>query len=297
MANREDWGAAKDAARADMERQLAGMSIPEDLKQKLRQNFEQALLQKETEMGAPSNDYFGAEKWDEAVQRYRDLGARTRAPVALDQRQADQARGLQMGALGLMDRAARGEAPSVAEAQGRLAGANIQRGAIAQTGGARGVGGAIAATNAAGRTMGDNLVGSLAGTTMARANEATQDRNAFAQGATGVRGQDIGAATTNAEMLAKSRAQDEARQQQFEKMGWNTRNAELQSNVELQRQEDAKKEELAKMRAAQANSEAGTAKTAASMGSAAMMSGALFFSDKRTKYELPMGSLAHMRGR
>lgn len=283
----------KDGVRRQLESQLANQSIPEDLKQKIRQNLETKLLESDVAYADKEVDTFGAEKWDDAVQRYRDLGARTRAPVALDQRQADQARGLQIGALGTLESAAQGNAPSTAAIQGQLQREQIAGGAVAGMGAARGVGGQVAAARGLGGAMGNQLVGSLAGTTMARANEANQDRNAFAGATQGVRQQDIGAATTNAELMAKSRAQDEARQQGFEKMGWATRNAQMGANTEVRRQTDAKRVEIAQQKAAQANRESAAGKTAASVGSALLMSASMF-SDERTKYELDMGALSRI---
>lgn len=285
----------KDAVRQQLEGQLKNQSIPEELKQQIRQNLEVMLLKSDVQYADKEIDQFGAERWDEAVQRYRDLGARTRGAVQLDQTQADQARGLQMGALGILDRAAQGNAPSQAAITGQLQQQQaIQQGAQ-NLGVARGLGAQVNMASRAGGAMGNQLIGALANTTMARGAEANQDRNAFVNAAGQVRGQDIGAATTNAELLAKSRAQDEARQQQFEKMGWNTRNAQLGANVELQRQTDAKRQEIAQLKAAQANRETAAGKTAASVGAGAMMAMSMF-SDERTKYEMgPLADLARKR--
>lgn len=288
------WEEQKRRAREKQNRELADLSAPEDAKQKARDNLEALLAAKEAEMAPTSVSRFGADRWDDAVARYRDMGAQRRAAVQLDQRQADQARGLQMGALGLMDQAAQGNAPSVAEAQGRMAATGI-RGAAGQA--AAGVrGNQVGAMMGAGRAMSGQLVGSLGNVTMARANEATQDRNAFAQGAAGVRGQDIGAATTNAELVARSRAQDEARQQQFEKMGWSTRKAQLDANVELARQKQDKENEARQLAARRAAGSGETAKTAASIGSAALMSLAMF-SDEDTKHLMDFGALSGIRKR
>lgn len=283
----------KDGVRRQLESQLANQSIPEDLKQKIRQNLETKLLESDVAYADKEVDTFGAEKWDDAVQRYRDLGARTRAPVALDQRQADQTRGLQIGALGTLESAAQGNAPSTAAIQGQMQRDQALTQGTAALGAGRGVGAQVAAARGVGGAMGNQLVGSLAGTTMARANEANQDRNAFAGATQGVRQQDIGAATTNAELVAKSRAQDEARQQGFEKMGWATRNAQMGANTEVRRQTDAKRAEIAQQKAAQANRDSAAGKTAASVGSALLMSASMF-SDERTKYELDMGALSRI---
>lgn len=284
----------KDAVRRQLEAQLNNQSIPEDLKQQIRAKLETLMLESDVAYADKEVEQFGAERWDDAVQRYRDLGARTRGPVQLDQAQADRARALQMGGLGLMDQAARGEAPSVAEAQGRLSATGIRGAAGQSIAGVRG--NQVGASMAAGRGMGNQLVGSLGNIAMGRANEATQDRTAFSNAAGSVRGQDIGAATTNAELVAKSRAQDEARQQQFEKMGWNTRNAQLGANVELQRQTDAKRQEIAQQKAARAGQAAATAKQAASMGAGALMS-MMAFSDPRTKTEIEYGALDSLKKR
>ena len=288
----------QDEVRRQYEQALAGMDgpIPDDVKEMMRQQLETQILSKDIQQGPAPNDYFGADKWDDAVQRYRDLGARTRGPVQLDQRQADQTRGLQMGALGTLERAAQGGAPSQAAIGGQLQGQQIQAQNTASLGAARGVGGQIAAARGAGLNMGNQLVGSLAQSTLARAGEANQDRNAFVGAAGGVRGQDIGAATTNAELIAKGRAQDEARQQGFEKMGWNTRNSQMGANVEIQRQEDAKKAELRERERAANMEDDETAKIGAKIGTG-MGAGLMSFvtpSDEKTKYQLPMGALGHI---
>lgn len=285
----------KEQARQQFEKQLKERGLPRDLEEQQRRSFETALLQKDVEVGPGSNDYFGADTWDAAVDRYRDRGAQRRDAVQLDQRQADQTRGLQMGALGTLENAVRGNAPSQAAITGQMQHDQILQQNTQAMGGARGVGGQLTAARAAGGAMNNQLVGSLAGTTLARAGEANQDRNTFAGAAGQVRGQDIGAATTNAELVAKSRAQDEARQQSYERMGWQTRNAQLGSNVELQRQEDAKRAEIRRLQSAEATRDSGAGKTAASAGTAAMMAGlSFFFSDERTKHELPIGSLGHI---
>lgn len=264
-----------------------------DIREQLRNKLELQILAMDTAQGAGKNEYFGAEKWDDAVQRYRDLGAQKREAVQIDQRQADQTRGLQMGALGTLENAAKGNAPSQAAITGQLQRGQILGQNTQALGGARGAAGGITAARQAGGAMGNQLVGSLAQTTMARAGEANQDRNAFVGAAGQVRGQDIGAATTNAELVAKSRAQDEARQQGFERMGWSTRNSQLQANVELERQEQAKRAEIEARRGREAAMDAETAKTAAGVGSS-VVSSSLSFSDERTKRVLDMGSLAHM---
>lgn len=216
---------------------------------------------------------------DRDVNRYRALGSETRAPITLDQRRADRARGLQVGALGMLETAAKGDAPSAAAIQGRLAADQINTSNMRALGGARGIGGAVASANAVSPAMGNQLVGSLSNVAQARANEAAQDRTAFAGTSAGVRGQDIGAATTNAELAAKSQALDEARQQGMERLGWNTRNAQLQGNAEYWRQFE---ERIAAAKRAgeedKANKIAG-AKTAAGIGLGALLA----FSDVRTK--------------
>jgi len=282
-----------DIARQQIEAEMDKKNLDEELKEKLRSKLDQKILSEDVARGAPTNDYFGFEKWDEAVNRYRGLGARQRGAVQLDQTQTNALRGQQLGSLGLLETAAQGGAPSQATNLHQIGAEQAREAAARGMAGARGAGAQVAGLRGslAGYGAG-SLANTQSATTMA-AGEAAADRGALSGAATGVRGQDIGAATTNASLLAKSRAQDEARQQAYERMGWNTRQTQLGSNIELQRQEDAKKAELRALQRAEATRDSGAGKSAAQAGMAAGMMALSFLSDVRSKERpMPVGSLA-----
>jgi hypothetical protein len=180
---------------------------------------------------------------DKDVERYRNMGATSQAGPQLDQTQANQARGLQMGSLGMLENAARGNAPSQAAIMGQSMGSQT-------------MGAGLSAASAASGGPGSQLAGmraAITGTTQAnqqnagqlmamRNKESATDMGAFAHGASGVRGQDISAATTNAQLEGQQRALNEQRQQSFERMAFDTRNAELNAQMQQRAQRDAEEQ-------------------------------------------------------
>lgn len=231
-------------------------------------------------------DVLGTSAADRDVEHYRTAGARTRAPVALDQSQADGARAMQLGSLGMLERAAAGGAPSQAQHLGQLEMSNAMQGQMGAAAGARGVGSQIAAMRGATSAAGGQMAGVNSQTMGMRAKEAETDRGALLGAASAMRGHDIAAATENAKLEAQGRAQDEARRQAFERFGWNTRNAQLQGGVEQDRQF---KQEVA------ANKALAAQKTASDVGigMSAASAGLGLISDERAKKNVtPMGSLA-----
>ncbi len=167
----------------------------------------------------------GTSAYDQTVDKFRDKGLAShgRAAVALDQGQADEARGLQMGGLGLMGAAARGHAPSRAEALGTAATDTTARGALAGLAGGRGAGAAIAGANAAGAAAAGRMAQQNASATELRGQEMARNQQEFAAGAGAMRGQDDDAAIKNAKFEAAQRLANERRQQSFEDLGYDTR--------------------------------------------------------------------------
>lgn len=220
------------------------------------------------ERGQIVNGYLqpGTSGADKDVSRYRDLGAQRTAPVRLDQGQASQARGLQMGALALLRNAARGEAPSRAAIVGRMQSEQVARDALASTGGGRGGGQSVMAMrNAMAATA--NRQGAISGQAVdARAAESLQDVGAYYGGASAIRGQDVSAATTNAQLEAAQRDVDERRQQGYEKLAWDTRNAELFAGNEAAANDRANELAHRKLRAAEEQADYEKAKDLASIG-------------------------------
>ncbi len=183
----------------------------------------------------------GNESWDDAVTGYRDTGAamQQRAAPVLDQRQADQSRGLQLNALDMLRRQGSGQAPSSADILSQRANQTAVQNAGAQVTGARTAGGGIAALRGAGNAAGNAMLAGNAQNADARAGEISRGQGAFASGAGTAQGQDIHAATTNAQLEAGQRALNEAGQQGYEAMAWNTRNAAQRAGLDAQRGHDA----------------------------------------------------------
>ncbi len=170
----------------------------------------------------------GTEAWDQDVDRARRMGeeGQHRTAVQLDQTQANESRGMEMGALGMLRRQGDGSAPSAAAILSNRANEGAVQAAGQQQTAARGIGARIAATGAAGQQAGQTALAGNAANANLRAGEISHGQGSYA-GATGaVQGQDIGAATTNAQLEAQQRAMNEARQQEFERRAWNTRNTE-----------------------------------------------------------------------
>lgn len=236
----------------------------------------------------------GSRLSDQDVDRYRSLGAEQRGAVQLDQRTADGARGLQMGSLAGLQSAARGQAPSRAASLGQLATQSAVQGAAgAQVG--RGAGGSLRATRGA--------IGGLAQQTGQaalqagdmRAQEMTRSRGEYFGGAAGVRKQDIGAATTDAQLEAANRDMQEKRRQQYEKLAWDTRNAEMFGMVEQRGQEDQAWIDDQRAKAAESEQERRVFTDTAGAG-VGMITGGMS-SDMRTKNLITHGSLVGLNRR
>ena len=261
-------------------------------------------------LGEQAPDYAGGKygkpgdttAYDADVNRAQTMGAASagRSANQLNQAQADETRGLQMGGLGLLGGAARGQAPSRAAALGASATDASTRSALSGLAGARGPGAAVAAANQAGAASGAQMAQQNAAASQMLAEEMGRARDAYAGAAQATEGQDIGAASKNAQLQAQQNVLNENRQQGFEGRAHDVRN--LQGNLDAKQririQEQKRKDtELARQKAATDKDDTkGVIDTGLSLAAAA----ASIFSDERTKKNTQpvfMGSLAHLLGR
>lgn len=174
----------------------------------------------------------GLDSWDNDVNRARGLGQQSHDRLApqIDQTDAGESRGLQMGALGMLRAQGEGTAPSASAILAQRANQGAVTAAAQHVAGARTAGGAIAAQRAAGGAAGQTMLAGNAQNANARLGEVTQGLGAYAQGAGHVQNQDVAAAQADADLEAQQRQLNEARQQGFERRGWNTRSQEQQTH-------------------------------------------------------------------
>ncbi len=243
---------------------------------------------------APGQTSFGGSESaaDNEIGRYRAMGAVRQPAAQLDQTQANESRGLQMNALEMLRAQAEGTAPSSAAILSQRANENAARNAGMAAAGARSTGGAIAASRAAGDMAGQAALSGNAQNANERGAELSHGQASYAGGTGAVNAADIGAATSNAGFEAQQHALDQGRQQGFERLGWNTRNAQLQGKSQQHQQF---------VSGGNAAAAAGRAETEAKYQKGKdIASGALsLLSDERTKmHVVPVGSLSSlMRGR
>ncbi len=247
----------------------------------------------------------GTSAFDKDVKRFRSAGEQShaRGAVQLDQQQANESRGLQMGALGMMGDAARGNAPSRAAEVGaagsedaiRSAGLGMLGGTSGNRDRGRGPGAAIAAAAEAQNAAQGQMTRLGGNVSDMRAQEMSTAQNAYAKGTQGVQGQDIQAASMNAQLEAQQRAMNEARQQAMERRGWDVRNQQQMAADRYQRNRDS--QELARRK--QAAAEGAQDDAAVEAGVSSFLGAAQMASDERTKQSvMPMGSLSSIgRGR
>lgn len=212
----------------------------------------------------------GAEK---DATRYQSMGngAQQVAPVQLDQTQANQSRGVQVGSLALLENAAQGNAPSQAAILGRSAGSDAMRAAQMQQAGARGGAASIGAARMAGIGAGNQTVQNLGQFGTMRAKEMAQNMGQFSTGADQMRGGDLTAATKNAQLDATQRALAQQQQQQYEKMAWNTRNADMQAQNESATQQAQQALALRKQRDAEHQADVNNIMDTAKIGAGVVM--------------------------
>jgi hypothetical protein len=176
----------------------------------------------------------GTSAWDKDVDRYRKLGAdgMNRQGAQLDQTQANESRGLQLGGLSLMNTAAQGDAPSRAVELSRAQNELAARNALRAQGGARGPGAAVAAMNGAQTGAVDRIGQTNGQLTDMRGTEMARNQGELASAANAARGQDLGAATANAQLQAQQRQLNENRQENFERLGYDTRKTQGQAGID-----------------------------------------------------------------
>lgn len=237
----------------------------------------------------------GTSAYDKDVARDQAAGeaAQQRHAVQLNQGNANQSRGMQMGALGMMAGAAAGNAPSRAAALGQAANDSAIRN-TAGVAGARGPGASIAAMNGAQNTMGQKMATTNAGITDMRAGEMAKNMTDYAGGAQRVEGQDVQAATTNAQLEAQQRALNEAKQQADEARAFGVRKTQSQTADDFYRQQQAQADAIRRQQQAQAAADDATQQHDISMVEGWLMGAG---SDTRMKTNvrpLPMGGLSNL---
>lgn len=171
---------------------------------------------------------------EQDVNRYRGMGeaASQRQAYQVDTSNSSQSRNAQATASALQYQAAMGNAPSQAELLGRnmidqsleaqmAAAASARGGALAQAAATRGA----ASRAAAQRQQGMNNLAAL------RAQEMATARQAFMQGATGIRGQDLSAAEMQMRSELAQRGLNQQAQMGYEGMGFNVNAAALQAGL------------------------------------------------------------------
>jgi len=182
--------------------------------------------------------------------RYQNMGgdwARMGAPT-INYGQAngymgmgDAARMQQAQALGLQQSAAMGNAPSAAASMMGMGNAQAMRNQMAMAANARGAGGMGVAGFQAANNMGQLQGQNIAQTGQLRAQEMAQARDAYMQGASGMRGQDYAAAGMTGGW-AQNQAALEMQQRQlglqgqlgFEQLGYNVNDAQLRAQMQLE---------------------------------------------------------------
>lgn len=229
---------------------------------------------------------------DADVDRYRSLGAATQPAAQLDQTQANESRGLMMGGLGLLKAQGDGSAPSAAGILSQRANENAAMQGARAGAGARSIGGAIAGINNASAGASGQALATNAQNAGTRAQEISHGQGAYASGASNMEGQDIQAAAANAQYQAQQNALNQQRQQGYERLGWNTRNAALQGDAQIHQQNTAQQQaDLAAKRAGHA-ADVERVKDIYG-GTTGIVTGLL--SDERVKSGIvPMGSLASL---
>lgn len=189
---------------------------------------------------------------DQATGRFQGLGAawanRQAPQLNLDQangymQSGDQARQSQADALGMMQTAAQGNAPSAAAQQMAIGNADAMRAQLSAAAGARGAGAMGAAGYNAAQMGGQMTAQNVAQTGMLRAQEMAQARDAYMQGASGMRGQDYGAAGLaggwagqNAGLTMQQRQLGLQGQLGFEGLGNQVQEDQLNANIQKQAQ-------------------------------------------------------------
>lgn len=173
------------------------------------------------------------------AKRYQAMGAQGQAAPIVDPARSNETRAMALGSLGILGDTAAGGTTRV-DALGHDLASATQNAGYSQAASVRG--GAMARAAASRAATMQGAVG------MARANQqiAAQHaagmanaRGAYAGATTGLRGQDLGLATTNAALEMGQRGQNEGRSQFYEGLGFDTANAENEAQMGVSAQDSA----------------------------------------------------------
>ena len=176
---------------------------------------------------ANGNPIQGTSGLEQDVERYRSMGSGgPQSGPQIDQTRSNETRDMSMGSLGLLEQTAMGTTASAAE---RLGQQQTQAAQNAQTSMGASVRGGAMARAAAGRaaTMGAATVGQVGEQQQqaTRAAEMEGARGAYNSAVTAQRGQDLGVATSQANLEMGQRNSNEQRDQFYENLGYNTKKA------------------------------------------------------------------------
>lgn len=233
-------------------------------------------------------DHGGTEAADAA--RYSGLAqaAQNRQGPQINMGQANAARAQQSSAMGLQAAAANGSAPSAAAAQQQQGLDAATRAQYAAAGSARGAGGVATAQYNAGQNAAGMSQQAVSQAAQLRAQEMAQARDSYASSANAMRSQDLGGATSQAQLEAGQRGQND----QYSLAQYNNeqavRHAGMQGAMAQQAQQSQNQQAsdqinagVAQQNAAQNNSNGGSLLSAA--GSIAGMAA---MSDERVKTDV-----------
>lgn len=275
------------------------------------------------------NMYQGPSGADEDVDRFRQLGQANPKAVQLDRKNEGRDRRFQMGSLAALEASARGggqdmalltqaadgQAPSRAEIMGRQASDQALQSQVRAMGQQRGPGGAAFAASQPG--VAAQQASMVQGAQAARAGEMGQARNAltgamgqargaFGKGATGVRGQDLDVAATQADLEARNRAGNRSNEQFYENLATDVRNSDLEARhrskemydkmMTARRNADSDREAQATSQVYDVASAGGGAITGVSDSAAGVKDDDSDTSDRKAKNVIPMGSLYSLNG-
>lgn len=171
----------------------------------------------------------GSSGFDKDVRRHREMGADAygRTAPTIDRTQADQARGWGAEAIGMMRQRALGQGPSAAEIAGRRMIDDQNAMTMGQAASARGGPGAQAlAMRSAQFASAQNQQAGLRQMAELRAREMAEAQRDLYGASSGMRGQDIGLAVSQAEQEGRQRALNAQERQAYERMAFDVRKAE-----------------------------------------------------------------------
>lgn len=179
--------------------------------------------------------YANGARDERANLAYRQNNAEQRQGPQIDRGEQNQTRGIQMGSLSSLQSAAAGNTPSKAEALGQQMSDRAIRSQVSAAGNVRGGPGAQAAAfKSASQNAALQRADMNQGIQAERANEMATARGQLAQASTAARGQDIGLATSQAQLAQNQTALNDARAQQYEQLQNKVGSDQLQANLTQQ---------------------------------------------------------------